>query len=34
MGEEFDGSKPTKYITHLDAINLYGWVIPHSLPVG
>ena len=32
MGEKFDASKPTKYITYLDANNLYGWAMSEPLP--
>ena len=32
MGEKFDASKPTKYITYLDANNLYGWAMSQPLP--
>ena len=32
MGDRFDASKPTKYITYLDANNLYGWAMSKSLP--
>ncbi len=34
MSEKFDPSKPTKYITYLDANNLYGWAMSKPLPVG
>ena len=33
MGEEYDSDKPTKYITYLDANNLYGWAMSKPLPV-
>lgn len=33
MGEKFDPSKPSKYITYLDANNLYGWAMSKPLPV-
>ena len=32
MGERFDDSKPSKYISHLDASNLYGWAMNKPLP--
>ncbi|PFX13822.1 hypothetical protein AWC38_SpisGene22070 [Stylophora pistillata] len=32
MGEKFDKSEPSKFITYLDANNLYGWVMSKSLP--
>ncbi|XP_022809570.1 uncharacterized protein LOC111346556 [Stylophora pistillata] len=32
MGERFDPSQPSKFITYLDANNLYGWVMSKSLP--
>ena len=28
----YDASKPTKYITYLDANNLYGWAMSKPLP--
>ena len=28
----YDNSKPSKYITYLDANNLYGWVMSQYLP--
>ena len=34
MGDAYDSSKPSKYITYLDANNLYGWAMSHPLPVG
>ncbi len=34
MGDEYDDSKPTKYITYLDANNLYGWALSNPLPTG
>ena len=34
MGEEFDPSKSSKYITYLDANNLYGWAMSQKLPTG
>ena len=30
--EEYDSSKPTKYLQYLDANNLYGWVMSQPLP--
>src|SRR6218665_3723012 len=32
MGEEFDSSKPSSFITYLDANNLYGWAMCKPLP--
>ena len=32
MGKEYDPNLPTKYITYLDANNLYGWAMSKSLP--
>ena len=32
MGDRYDTSKPTKYITYLDANNLYGWAMSKPLP--
>ena len=34
MGDEYDHSKPTKYITYLDANNLYKWAISNPLITG
>ena len=34
MGETFDPSQPSKFITYLDANNLYGWAMMKPLPVG
>ena len=34
MGEKFDSSQPSKFITYLDANNLYGWAMMKPLPVG
>ena len=34
MGEAYDPSKATKYITCLDANNLYGCAMCQPLPVG
>ena len=34
MGGEYDPEKPTKYITYLDANNLYGWAMSNPLPTG
>ena len=34
MGEEFDKNSPTKYLTYLDANNLYGWAMCKPSPVG
>ena len=32
MGDKYDASKPKKYITYLDANNLYGWAMSKPLP--
>ena len=32
MGDKYDASKATKYITYLDANNLYGWAMSKPLP--
>ena len=32
MGDRFDDSKPSKYITYLDANNLYRWAMSKPLP--
>ena len=32
MGDKFDASGPSKYITYLDANNLYGWAMSKPLP--
>ena len=32
MGKSFDNSKPTKFITYVDANNLYGWAMSQKLP--
>ena len=34
MEEKFDPSNPSKFITYLDANNLYGWAMMKPLPVG
>ncbi|XP_022777982.1 uncharacterized protein LOC111319486 [Stylophora pistillata] len=34
MGKKFDKSKPSKFITYLDANSLYGWAMSKSLPTG
>ncbi len=34
MGDEYDPEKLTKYITCLDANNLYGWAMSTPLPTG
>ena len=32
--DEYDSSKPTKYLQYLDASNLYGWAMSQPLPTG
>ena len=32
--EEYDSSKPTKYLQYLEANNLYGWAMSQPLPTG
>ena len=32
MGTEFDPAEETKFISYLDANNLYGWAMPKQLP--
>ena len=32
--DEYDSSKPTKYLQYLDANNLYGWAMSQPLPTG
>ncbi|XP_022809457.1 uncharacterized protein LOC111346436 [Stylophora pistillata] len=34
MGEKFDPAQPSKFITYLDANNLYGWAMSKKLPTG
>ena len=34
MGEDYDPSQPSKYVTYLDANNLYGWAMSKPLPTG
>ena len=34
MKEKFDSSQPSKFVTYLDANNLYGWAMMKPLPVG
>ena len=34
MGEAYNPSKPSKFITYLDANNLYGWAMSKKLPTG
>ena len=31
---DYDSSQPTKYLTYLDANNLYGWAMAQPLPTG
>ncbi|PFX20964.1 hypothetical protein AWC38_SpisGene14564 [Stylophora pistillata] len=34
MGESFNPTQPSKFITYLDANNLYGWAMSKNLPTG
>ncbi|GBB85764.1 hypothetical protein RclHR1_01220060 [Rhizophagus clarus] len=34
MGNAFNPSKPTSWISYVDANNLYGWVMSQFLPIG
>ncbi|XP_072023059.1 uncharacterized protein [Amphiura filiformis] len=34
MGDDYDPSKPSKYIEYVDNNNLYGWAMSQKLPVG
>ena len=34
MGKKFDPCQPSKFISYLDANNLYGWAMMKPLPVG
>jgi hypothetical protein len=34
MGDEYNPNKPNKYLTYLDAKNLYGWAMSKPLPTG
>ena len=34
MGNKCDETKPSKYLTYLDANNLYGWAMSQDLPTG
>ena len=31
--KEYNKSEPTKYLTYLDANNLYGWAMSKPLPI-
>ena len=34
IGRLFNPSKPTKWISYVDANNLYGWAMSQYLPIG
>ena len=34
MGKDFDPTKPTSWISYVDANNLYGWAMSQFLPIG
>jgi len=34
MGQAFNPSKPTSWISYVDANNLYGWAMSQFLPIG
>ena len=34
IGKAFNPSKPTTWISYVDATNLYGWAISQFLPIG
>ena len=34
MGERYDSSKPSIYITYIEENNLYGWAMSQPLPTG
>ena len=34
MNEEYESDQPSRYITYLDANNLYGWAMSKPLPIG
>ena len=34
MGQAFNSSKPTSWISYVNANNLYGWTISQFLPIG
>jgi len=34
MGDDFDPSQPTSWISYVDANNLYGWAMSQFLPIG
>ena len=34
MGEAYDPNEPSKFISYLDANNLYGWAMSRKLPTG
>ena len=33
MGSEFDSAEKSKFISYLDANNLYGWAMSNQLPI-
>ena len=33
MGDDFDSSKPSKFISYVDANGLYAWAMTNPLPV-
>ena len=34
MGEDYDPTKPRKFIQYLNANNVYGWAMREPLPIG